>query len=63
MCSALCFLDANTVLREVRLGLDNGGGGGWKAAVQEFRMIYPSYFYRRVRRDRQQKFLPKGLLL
>ena len=41
-------------------------GGGGKAAVQEFRMIYPllsTYFHRRVRRDRQQKFLPKGLLL
>ena len=28
MCSALCFLDTNAVLREVWLGLDNGGGGG-----------------------------------
>lgn len=43
MCSALCFLDTNAVLREVWLGLDNGGGG--EAAVQEFRMTYPILYF------------------
>lgn len=37
-----------------------------QAAVQEFRIIYTllsTYFHKRIRRDMQQKCLPKGLLL
>lgn len=37
-----------------------------QAAVQEFRIIYTllsTYLHKRIRRDMQQKCLPKGLLL